>query len=166
MHRTAFMVYHTRSGRTRFVDQIFVTRNQRRRGFAALMLSELTTGPIELVVRRNNADALASYIRLGFCGWKSPGGEYSIDEREELYMRTTSYRRTRDLIDASTRRSAELRPGMRLARFQSWSDVDDATRRWMVRSVQSTEGLTERDAMDVINPPRGDVTYVVVSVMK
>ena len=158
----AFLVYHSRKGRTRFIDQIYVTKAQRRTGLGVKLLGRLSTGPIELVVRRDNAEAIAAYLALGFCLAESPGGAYKIDKSTEFYMRTVSFRKTKRLMQDSLKRKSP--PTVTADEYSAWPAIPSKVREFMVDAVIKSEGVSKAEALKTVNPgasPR--VHYVVLS---
>lgn len=150
----AFLVYHTRVGRTRFVDQLYVAPRHRRKGHAAALLAELARGPIELVVRRDNGAAIAAYLKLGFClGTVPSNGGYAIDDAEELFMRTTSYRRAATLLGTALRRYRP--PATETTTYTSWNEVPASVQNYMVHAVATSERLPEAEAREVVHPSTG-----------
>ena len=95
-----FVAYHVPHGRRRFVDQIYVAPGARRAGVGRALLRALADGPIELIVRADNAAAIAFYARAGFCA-HAPLAYEPADG--ELGMRTRSYARTRALLGGAAR---------------------------------------------------------------
>ena len=89
-----FVAYHVPHGRRRFVDQIYVAPGARRAGVGRALLRALADGPIELIVRADNAAAIAFYARAPLAYEPADG---------ELGMRTRSYARTRALLGGAAR---------------------------------------------------------------
>jgi GNAT superfamily N-acetyltransferase len=134
----AFLAYHTRTGRTRFVDQLFVASAHRRRGLGTALLAQLATGPIELIARRDNVAAVALYAQLGLCV-VTHDPPYAPED-DEVFFRTTNYKRTAALL------RARPAPALTLARWARWDAVPEAARRFMVQAVWTSLPTEVRDA--------------------
>lgn len=151
-----YLVYHTRTGRTRFVDQIYIAPKHRRKGHAMKLLNMLTTGPIELIVRRENTRALAAYLDVGFCREAAPEGIEPDDT--EFFMRTRSYIHAKKRIQAKL--AARPPPKTRVTAKSAWTGLDDADQSYMLKTVMASEKLARNDALRVLTPP--GASYVIL----
>ena len=64
-----------------FVDEIFVKKMHRRKGYATALLNEFLTGPMELRVHMDNNNAIALYTKLD-------SAKYSLIQAVRLPMRS------------------------------------------------------------------------------
>ena len=94
-----FLVYHNPQKRTRFVDQLFISKKYRRHKFATMLLKEITNGPIELIVNEGNVSAIAFYTALQFCSVYDTRKNLANDE---ILMKTKSYLTTKQVIKDKT----------------------------------------------------------------
>lgn len=156
----AFLVYHTRQGRTRFVDQLFVDAKHRRKGHATKLLDLLTTGPIELIVRRNNTSALAAYLALGFCLGKVPERGFHPDN-DEFYMRTVSFTKAKKLIKESLK--SKPPPKTVTTKYQTWRDVPADVKKYMIDAVKASEKLNTRKEAENVVHPGASAQYVILT---
>jgi hypothetical protein len=141
-----FVAYHVPLGRRRFVDQIYVAPGARRAGVGRALLRALADGPIELVVRADNAAAIAFYARAGLCAHAPLAYEPAAGE---LGMRTRSYARTRALLGAAAAPGVAVRPF-------AWAALAPAERDALVAAVRAAHGYGAARARRVLAGARGD----------
>jgi len=142
----SFLVYHTRKGRTRFVDQVFVSRRRRRGKVGTFLLHHICKkGPVELIARKENSEAISMYSKVGFCVLPEKGS-YPPSE-DELFMRTSSYIRSRGLMEERTR--GEEAPHMEEAK---WGSLSQDRKRRMVDLLEREEGMSRKTALSLIHP--------------
>ena len=152
----SFLAFHTREGRTRFVDQIFVSKRKRRHKVGTFLLLHICRkGPVELIVKKEKSEAISMYSKSGFCSLPERGSY--TPKRGELFMRTSSYLRSRKMMEERTR--GEEKPTIEEC---TWDALPADKKQRMVDLLEKEEGISRRKAFSLIHPD-DDVHFLFVS---
>lgn len=146
-----FAAYHKLSRRQRFVDEIYVRPKHRRANVAKSLLHHLCTGPLQLIVSTSNPVALHLYASIGFCAIDAIDVCAYNPRRDELCMRTTSYRRTRDMLAAHNLRNVV---------DVAWDEIPQRTQLQMVACLARHFGVSDRAAKARLRTTDPTVRYV------
>lgn len=120
-----FLMYHKLRPRHVFIDELYVRPAYRGQGVAKSLVNVVAKGPVELIVDRANAKAIALYVAVGFC---SQERSHYLPGAHELCMRTTSFIRTK----AKTAAAAALHT----VEGASWNEISHSTQMSMIRALQ------------------------------
>lgn len=133
-----FAAYHITSGRSRYLDQLFVKPRERRKGVASLLLFALANGPIELIVDMENCGAIALYTLCGFCAAKEC--TYEVDDGH-LCMKTTSYLRTKSVLRPRARTTARVT-------YHTWSELKKKDQSCILNTIRKEWGVSATAAKE------------------
>ena len=143
-------MYHTTHGRHSFVDELYVDARYRGQNVARSLFAAIAGGPIELIVDKRNAQAIALYTSLGFCS--NDNGVYEPGE-SEFCMKTTSFKRTRaklaslPLFDTQT---------------HQWKSLSESNRHAMIEGLRTAWGVSHAAAKRSLRFTDSAIQYVVV----
>ena len=145
-----FLMYHVPRGRLSFVDELYVQSHFRKQNVAKSLFAAISGGPIELIVDKKNANAIALYTSLGFCN--NDKGIYEPGE-DEFCMKTTSFKRTRAKLASLL---------LQNTRTYTWQDLSEVNRESMIEGLRTAWGGSRGSARRSLRVTDSSIRYVIV----
>lgn len=155
-----------------FVDEIFVKREFRRKGFATALMNVFSNGPLELRVHSDNHNAIALYTKLGFVEIHSDADGPSPNfkrtrctypetkDSDYLCMRTKNYIVTKARI---AKLLEKKKTRVKIQRFDSYYAIPGRIRNGMIMSTMFAHGYTREQAeRNLYHNSPGDMKYAII----